>query len=144
MGTTTAINAYTNEGKVRLTAFFVLVLVVFYLVFKQIIFPVFLVIDFALRAFNLQQYSPLGWLSGWVVKIFKVPVKPVFFPPKRFAARIGFLFSVAIAALHLFHENAFIVAAVLGIFAALECFIGFCAGCYVYDFLQRFKKLSKK
>lgn len=138
--TANTINTYTNESKVRLTALFVLLLVVFYLIFGKIIFPVFLVIDFALRSFNLPQYSPLALLSGWIVKTFKLPVKPVFFPPKRFAARIGLLFSAAIVVLYLLSINTFIVSVVLAFFAALESFVGFCAGCYVYDFLQRFKK----
>jgi hypothetical protein len=142
---TTSINLYTNENKVRLTAFFVLVLAILYLVFNKIIFPLFLVVDFALRAFSLQQCSPLALLSGWLVKTFKQPVKPVFFPPKRFAARIGFLFSIAILFLHLLYTDvSFIVAAVLGLFAALESFFGFCAGCYVYNFFQRFKKADNK
>lgn len=138
--TANTINSYTNESKVRLTALFVLLLVVFYLVFGKIIFPVFLVIDFALRSFNLPQYSPLALLSGWIVKTFKLPVKPVFFPPKRFAARIGLLFSVSIVVLYLLGVDTLIVSVILAFFAALESFVGFCAGCYVYDFLQRFKK----
>ena len=141
MGATAgSINTYTNESKVRLTALFILLFVVLYLVSGKIIFPAFLVIDFALRSFNLPQYSPLALFSGWLVKTFKLPVKPVFFPPKRFAARIGLLFSIVIVALHVVTVNAFIPAVILGFFAAFESFFNFCAGCYVYDFLQRFKK----
>jgi hypothetical protein len=140
--TANVITAYTNESKVRLTALFVLAGVVLYLFSGKIILPVFLVIDFALRSFNLPQYSPLALFSGWLVKTLKLPVKPVFYPPKRFAARIGLLFSIAIVVLHLLSINTIIVGAVLAFFAALESFVGFCAGCYVYDFLQRFKRTA--
>jgi DNA-binding CsgD family transcriptional regulator len=74
---------YTNDSKVRIIAFFVLVVTILYLIFNQSIFPIFLVIDFSFRAFGLQRYSPLALLSDWCVKTFKRPVKPVFFPKLR-------------------------------------------------------------
>ena len=140
--TAAAINSYTTESKVRLTAFFVLLSVIFYLIFGKIVFPVFLVIDFALRSFNLSQYSPLAFISGLLVKAFKMPVNRVFLPPKRFAARIGLLFSLAIVVLHLLNWGIFLVSSILALCAALESFVGFCAGCYVYSFLKWFKKIE--
>ena len=133
----------TNESKVRLTAFFVLVLVISYLLLKVFLIPVLLVIDFTLRSFNLGKYSPLAFFSELLVKTLKLPVIPVYLPPKRFAARIGLLFSAAILILHLLIPEAVLpVAVVLAFFAALESLFGFCAGCYVYNFLQRFKKFE--
>jgi hypothetical protein len=133
----------TNESKVRLTAFFVLVLVITFLLIKLLLIPVILVIDFGLRSFNLGKYSPLAYISDLLVKTLKLPIIPVYLPPKRFAARIGLLFSVVILILHLFKPEAVLpVAVVLAFFAALESLLGFCAGCYVYTFLQRFKKFE--
>ncbi|MEI9934856.1 MAG: DUF4395 domain-containing protein [Ferruginibacter sp.] len=130
----------TNESKVRLIAFFVLLLVILYQVTNIVIVPFFLVIDFSFRSFNLGKYSPLAFVSDRIVKIFKLPVKPVYLPPKRFAAMIGLAFSIGILVLRLLEINTIIISSVLAFFAALESLLGFCAGCYVYNFLQRFKK----
>ena len=81
--------AQTNESKVRLIAFFVLLLTGVYLLTPSVWVPVFLVIDFAFRSFNIGKLSPLALISDTLISTFKLPVKPVYLPPKRFAARIG-------------------------------------------------------
>ena len=61
-------------------------------------------------------------------------------PPKRFAQAVGLLLSTTALALHFFVGNAAAatgVLAVLGVFAALEAFLGFCAGCFVFGYLMR-------
>ena len=132
-------NVNINENKVRITAFFVLLITLVFLFTNGWLFAAFLLIDFALRAFKLGNYSPLGLLSGAVVKQLKIRNKPTDRAPKRFAALVGFLFSgLVLAALLL---NLILVsqitAGVLIIFAFLEAFAGFCAGCYVYSFIKR-------
>lgn len=127
-----------DESKIRLTAFGVLLCVITYLLYGGIWIPVFLVIDFGLRSFNLGKFSVLALVAGAVLQLFHWQGKPVYLPPKRFAARIGLLFSVSIFLLHTFHLPAWPVGVVLAFFAALESLFGFCAGCYVYDFLQRY------
>ncbi len=134
------VQSQTNESKVRLIAFFVLLSVILYWLTDSIIVPFFLVIDFSLRSFDLGKYSPLGLISDWAVQTFKLPVKPVYLPPKRFAARIGLAFSIAILVLHVLEINTIIISSILAFFAALESLLGFCAGCYVYSLLQRFKR----
>jgi hypothetical protein len=140
--TTKPVQAQTNESKVRLIAFFVLLLVVIYWLTGLILFPAILVIDFALRSFDRGKFSPLALLSDWIVKTFKLPVKPVYLPPKRFAARIGLSLSALILILYFVNLDTVIVSGILAFFAALESFIGFCAGCYVFDFLQRFRRVN--
>lgn len=127
-----------DETRIRLTAFGVLLCVIIYLVFHTIWMPVFLVVDFALRSFNLGRWSILALAAAAVARLLRWQGKPVYLPPKRFAARIGLLFSAAILLLHIYQLPAWQVSAVLAFFAALEAFAGFCAGCYVYNFLQRF------
>jgi hypothetical protein len=134
------IQAQTNESKVRLVAFFVLLLTCVYWFTGSVFIPVFLVADFGLRSFNLGKFSPLALLSDWLIRSFKLPVKPVYLPPKRFAARIGLVFATAILLLHVIKINTIIFSGTLAVFAALESLAGFCAGCYVYNFLQRFRK----
>lgn len=135
-----------NENRVRLTALWVLLLLLVTLPIAQSALPVFafLAIDFFLRAFNYGKFSPLNILSGIVVKQLKIPGKPIDQAPKRFAAGIGFLLSVATILLLItgFQKSAFIITIVFASFAFLESFLSFCAGCHVYTFLQRLKLVS--
>ena len=130
--------AHINEYKARFTAFLVLLSVGTYLLAPLFIIPVLLVIDFGLRSFDLGRFSPFARLSDILVEAFNLGVKPVFYPPKRFAARIGLIFSITILALHFWGITALLVAGVLGLFAALESLAGICAGCYVYNWLSPF------
>jgi len=124
-----------NENKARLTAFFVLVLSVVYLVTNLWVIIAFLSLDFALRALNLGKYSLLGFLSDAVIKQLKIKHKPVDRAPKRFAAWVGFIFAAAILISFFSHQIiiATSLAVVLSFFALLESFFAFCAGCYVYS-----------
>lgn len=140
MITNAATPPLANQNKLRLIAFFVLLTIGIYWFTLSIYLLVFLVVDFALRAFHLGKYSLLSFISERLVKAFHIPVVKVYFPPKRFAARIGLLFCCALLVLQLFHLDTYAVSGVLALFAALESLFGFCAGCYVYNFLQKFRK----
>lgn len=133
--------AQTNESKIRLIALFTLIIAVIYLLTWNIILPILLVLDFGLRGFNFGHLSPLGFLADKLVNALHLPLKPIYLPPKRFAARIGFLFSVTIFVLHITGISTLIVTSVLAFFAFLESFLSICAGCYVYDFLIKLKIL---
>lgn len=135
-----------NENKARLTAFFVLVLGTIFLATGLWILIAFLVLDFFLRANNLGKYSLLSILSDAVIKQLKIKDKPTDRAPKRFAAGVGLIFSIGILIVALLHLGTMtvILTAVLLVFAFLESFVGFCAGCYVYSALQKTSKLLKK
>ena len=130
-------NVQINESKVRLIALIVFALTLFYLFSNALIFPLFLVLDFLLRSFNLGKFSLLAILSDQIIKLLRLSLTPVYYPPKRFAARIGLVFSLLILLLHLLGWQPFLPAIVLAFFAFLESFFGFCAGCYVYNFFVR-------
>jgi hypothetical protein len=134
-------NVTSSESKIRLIAFLALVLIVAYLITGFGVFPIVLLIDFSLRAFGAAQYSPLGAIAGKTAKALKLPVKPVYMPPKRFAARVGFVFCAGVTILHYADEEiaATLLGAVLALFAALESLAGFCAGCYVYNAWARLR-----
>lgn len=131
-----------NENKVRLTALWVLALSVLVLVTKSWLIAAFLLVDFALRAFDFGKYSLLNLLSDFTVNTFKISAKPIDQAPKLFAAKIGLVFSVTIIATILTDNltATLYITAVLIFFAFLESALGFCAGCYVYTF---YKKIFK-
>jgi len=125
-----------NENKVRLTALHVLLLSVVYVWLMHWSIAAFLTIDFFCRAFNWGKYSLLNLISEKEVQVFSVKSKPIDQAPKRFAAKIGFIFSLSILASMLFNytNTAIVLSVILSMFAFLESFAGFCAGCYVYTF----------
>lgn len=129
---------HINENKVRVIAFLVLLSAGLYLLTGWLAIPILLVVDFGLRSFDLGKFSPFARISDVLVQSLNLGVKPIFYPPKRFAARIGFLFSIAILLLHIVGGGGFVVTGVLAVFAALESLFGICAGCYVYNWLSPF------
>ncbi|GAB2833722.1 DUF4395 domain-containing protein [Ferruginibacter profundus] len=135
-----------NENKVRLTALHVFILAVIYLIIPTWIIPAFLTVDFFMRGFNFGKFSLLNLLSEKEVQLFSVKTKPIDQAPKRFAAKIGFIFSVAILTATLFNfiTAGIALAVVITVFAFLESFLGFCAGCYVYTFYNRLFIKSRK
>ncbi|WP_448698513.1 DUF4395 domain-containing protein [Mucilaginibacter sp. AW1-3] len=133
-----------DENRVRLTAFFVLLFAIGFLLTNWCLPVIFLLADFALRVFNLNAYSPLALASGFIVKRAGVKGKPTDRAPKRFAAIIGLVFVAGILiawTFQLLHTSQ-VLTGVLIIFASLESFAGFCAGCYVYTLLKRIKVIS--
>lgn len=123
-----------NENKVRVIAFFVLVLAIVYLFTGLWLIIAFLASDFLLRTFNLGRFSLLAFISDALCKQLKIKNKPVDRAPKRFAAAMGLVFTTGILLLGFlpFAILCNILTAMLCVFAALESLVGFCAGCYVY------------
>lgn len=133
-------NATLNGNKVRIVAFIVAVTGVIYLITGNIIPIIILVVDFAVRGFGLRQYSLLRFVAGKINNgLFNGSSKPVFAPPKTFAARIGLLFSAAIVILHVtgWLLTAGVLASVLISFALLESIGNICVACYLYSFMHK-------
>ena len=128
-----------NENVARLNAAQTLLLAVMWLFTANPVIPAVLAVDFLLRAANYGRFSPINLMSGFLVKTLSIPVKAVDRAPKRFAAGVGFLFSLAVLVLSFtpYTLAAGVVAGILILFAALEAFVAFCAGCYVYFFLKK-------
>lgn len=126
-----------DENRVRITALFTVLFAGLFMIIPNPVIPLYLAVDFYIRAFTKLKVSPLSWLSGILLSIFKP--KPILIDkaPKIFAARIGFVFSLAMSIFILFGliNAAMIATAVLVLFATLECGLNFCAGCWAYSYL---------
>lgn len=84
--------------------------------------------------------SPMGQLATRLIAPRISEPQPVPGPPKRFAQTVGLGFSTAALVLHFvagFPEAASAVLVVLTVFASLEACLGFCAGCFVFNYLIR-------
>ena len=80
--------------------------------------------------------SPMGQLATRVLAPL-LNNKDVPGPPKRFAQLVGLIFSsAAIIAHFVFSAEIFanVILFVLVVFTALESIIGFCAGCFVFNY----------
>ncbi|WP_461112938.1 DUF4395 family protein [Spirosoma jeollabukense] len=82
--------------------------------------------------------------TDFVVRQLRLPFKGTDQTPKRFAAGIGLIFSITILLVHSPGINMFLLTSILIVFALLESFTSFCAGCYVYTFLKPFLPTDKR
>jgi hypothetical protein len=126
--------ATVNENVVRLIAGQVLLFAIITLATGWVVLPIYLSIDFFLRAFTGIK-PPFALIAQQLAKALKLKPKPIYAPPKKFAAGIGFVFSVVISGLLLsgLTDYAKGVTGVLAVFATLESVFSICAGCYVYS-----------
>lgn len=125
-----------NESVARIAALIAIVVTVVGIIFKSPLLLLALGADFALRAFTTGAYSPVKYASKQLFRLSWLSEKIGDAAPKKFAAGIGFVFSIAIAALQVthFYLPANIVASALLFCASLEAFAGYCLGCVVYTY----------
>jgi len=128
---------YTDSATVRLVAAQMVLLTVLAVATGWVLVALFLVIDFTFRASGLLP-SPLALLGGRIASALRLARKPIFLPPKRFAAGIGLAFSLGILALLILGQTiaAYAVGGVLIFCALLEALFDYCLGCQVYHLLN--------
>ena len=126
-----------DENRVRATAMGVVLIMGAFLITGKVIFPAFLALDFAIRAFTNLKFSPLSWLAYHFVNVIGTRPVPIPKAPKVFAARIGFLLTAlsTLTALLGMPLLSVILGTTLVAFAFLECGLNFCAGCWVYTYV---------
>jgi hypothetical protein len=102
--------------------------------------------DFVLRVAFGPRMSPLAQVaSRWLRPRLKVAPRPTAGPPKRFAATVGAVFSIAIPVVYYLgeHTAAWLLVAVMIVFPALESILGICVGCIVFGLLMRVGVIPK-
>ena len=130
-------NDKANENIVRISAFWVILLTALFIAFPNPYIPLYLAIDFYIRAFTKLRYSPISWISAGIARSLRFTPRWIDKAPKIFAARVGFLFAIMMLVLTLTGVSlaAASAASVLVLFAFLECGLNFCAGCWVYTYI---------
>ena len=130
-----------NDISARLVAGMVFALSLAAIVTLEPALLILLVYGFAARVATGPTLSPMGLLATRViVPLLSIAPRPVPGPPKRFAQTVGLVFSGTALGLVLAVDSTLApraVLAVLTLFAALESFAGFCAGCFVFNQLMR-------
>ena len=129
-----------NEVVARTVAGFVLLTSVVYVATGAFWVLLFLLFGFLVRVLNGPRFSPTAWMAiHLVVPLLPFDEKLVAGPPKRFAQGVG-LFVVSVAVLVYLSGFEFYSKGLIGLlilFAALECLLGFCAGCHMFGVLMR-------
>lgn len=127
---------YIDENIARLIAAQVIIWTSLALIFRWEFILLILTVDFAIRAFSYYP-SPLALSAKIIMRSLGLKPKPVLAAPKKFAASIGFLFTLIIFILAYFNYffAAYVVGGILIIFAFLESIFKVCMGCYVYNWI---------
>lgn len=130
-----------NEYAARSVAAMVFTLTVVLIVTDTRWLTFVLAYGFLARVLTGPKLSPMGLLATRLVapKVLRRS-RAVAGPPKQFAQAIGLGFSVAsIVLIYGFGlvGVAYSLLGVLVLFAGLEAFAGFCAGCFVFGYLMR-------
>ena len=135
-----------NDYAARFVAAMVVILTLSFLVTSNIWVLIFILYGFLARVLTGPTLSPIGLIATKIlVPLFGNPEKLVPGPPKRFAQAIGLVFSAAALIALLFSEMSATryLIGILGFFASLEAFVGFCTGCYVFGWLIRFRLIPE-
>lgn len=128
-----------NGNAARAAAFFTIAITLTGFFSGNYFIALLLAVDFALRAFRLNEYSLIRLLAVTTVNVLQVKTHPVDAAPKRFAAGLGMIFCLAIAIFQMTGLSlpaSFTVWMLTGC-ALLEGALGFCLGCVVYTFLLK-------
>jgi hypothetical protein len=127
-------NFQINENVIRFNALLTIFITSLVIIIKNEWLALFLSVDFFFRGYtNLQ--SPMSFSSKFVVKLLNLNHISVYAPPKKFAAKVGFVFAFLIFIFTFFDWVilSILVSIVLIICAFLECFLKICVGCYAYN-----------
>lgn len=139
--------AVVDEVTVRLIAGVVLAVGIVALATQQWWLYAVLAIDFSLRAVVGPQVSPIARVvQKWIRPRLATPNRPTAGAPKRFAASIGAVLTVAATVLWLVSvvtgsgaalTALVVIAAIMVAFPALESILGLCVGCKLFGGLMR-------
>lgn len=125
-----------NSAVVRGNAFLVILLSLTSVLLGSAWPAAFLALDFLIRGVLNPRFSLLSIVSGRVlVPLLRMAGHSIYFPPKRFAARVGLVFATAAAVSLALGSSVLgmILLLVLSVFAGLECFLNICVGCYIFN-----------
>ncbi len=121
----------------RFTVFINAVLMIIFLITLQPI-PLYLVtIDYGIRAFGYNNYSPICKLSTVIINSITSQTKMVDKAPKVFASRLGFIcavLGVVFISMGMTLAST-IVIAMFTVLAILDSVFNFCVGCLIYHTL---------
>ncbi|MCK6381267.1 MAG: DUF4395 domain-containing protein [Leptospiraceae bacterium] len=135
-----------NESAAKIIALSVVIFSVLSILTQSSIPAFFLLYGFFARVLYGPKFDLMSILAlKFIIPTLNLPSKMAFGPPKRFAQLIGLIFTiVGILFFYIGEEFLFILTfGILSIFAFLELALGFCAGCFMFSYLVKWKLLPE-
>jgi len=128
---------------VRAISVLISITAVLFLLTSNIFLAYLLLIDFSLRLFRKNEFSPFFQLSLAILRAFNIQPRMSDEAPKRFALYLGWAMSLMIVSFVAFGAATYatLFIAILFVCATLEMLFEFCVGCKVYQYLKVFKIL---
>lgn len=128
-----------DEHTIRIAAIITSIVVLLALYTNSYIIAALLAVDFFLRGFTNGKFSVIKQLSKFSSGKFNLTVKTTNAAPKKFAAKIGFVFAAIILLFQLLHLStaAYIAGVTLIACALLEGLAGICIACLIYPIIFR-------
>ena len=142
-----------NDNAARIVATWVVVLSLIIIFTKENLLVYILFYGFLARVLTEPSLSPIGYISMKFIAPKFGPPKHVPGIPKRFAQAIGLAFASSVLLLSLITSTSEweyytvsynIILGTLTLFAAIEAFLGFCTGCWVFSLLIKTGITPKK
>lgn len=128
-------NDLVNSKLTRIYAIITFVSIAVYLFtpFKAIIYLT--ATDFLIRVLFTVKYSPICNLIKYILKVSQTSTHMVNAGPKKFAAKIGFIFSMMMLLGHILGYSTFsyFVGAMFFVAVGLEAIFGYCLACAIYS-----------
>jgi len=131
-------NTHVDERVVRLNGFTSLIFVIAGMYFP--VLWIIIAIDFALRSFS-KKFSPVARFNKLIIIMLKLKPIPIDAAPKKFAAKMGLIMSIALiilSYLNLLTALNILFIIFIGAISA-EAFFNYCVGCKIYSTLVRFR-----
>ncbi len=128
---------------VRAISVLISITAILFLLTSNIFLAYLLLIDFSLRLFRKNNFSPFFQLSLVILRLLNIQPRLSDEAPKRFALYLGWGMSIMIVLFVAFGaaKLAAVFIAILFFCSSLEMFFEFCVGCKVYHYLKTFKIL---
>lgn len=126
-----------DENVVRIISLVMVTFLIPAIFIKSYLVVLLIGADFGLRAFTSGKYSLLKLIAKSIAGYLRLEKKPIDAAPKKFAAGLGMVFSLAIAiALYL---GDYVLSDIFGVLltgcAILEGVFAFCVGCHIYSWI---------
>lgn len=120
----------------RLTVFINVMLMMVFMINLSPIPLLIVTLDYGIRAFGYNNYSPLCFLSSFTIKSLGVNPKMADKAPKVFASRLGFT-CAALGTVFILVSMPLASRSIIGFFAVLailDSVFDLCVGCIIYNY----------
>lgn len=123
----------------KISAIFVSIGIIAYLITMQKLILIFLILDFVVRLSRYKRFSPFFRVSSWIKVFSKLPTRLEDAGAKRLAAIFGLIFTVGMVVSDVlgWQYSIFIIAFIFLLCVILDILFDYCVACVVYSIVKR-------